>query len=728
MNCTIASKRMLADLFAAIAELEIKCEMARLNLAENPFFEPFNTFTILDIEKHGQLRDADIFNFCLENGIPCNYGDASLLIAQYDENSNGKLSFTEFTQFALPATNGALREKAASRDYVPDKTASQVLPSDLCVLIADLFAAELDFQRVTGMIKQDLNLRVDFTTKHAFGWMDISKPLGGIDRHDIRQFVDYHARYLNEEELDAIIRRCDTDGDESISYLEFLEVVQGIQSNIPTFSKAISYERERLSSPIRGVHVTTTYHSPGRIRPEPVVTTVERSPGRVSTTTRSPGRITTVNRSPMRVKTHHFSPPIAHVQYSPYKEVRTQVKESPRPSDEIRTSSARRSPPRYTGTRDSPFSRTVTSFTRKDNTKPFGAEFLSGNSARVESRYVDSGAREPFPRVTRITRSPQRVTTVTHSPERITRIIRSPGRVHVKETNHYSPRSVHVKEYTPYSPCSVHDYETSHYFSRGSHIEETKHYSPSRVHVTRNFHSSVRPSSLLKGFEEEELAQSLIQLITVEGKLEAAKEALAQRPNFTIHDAFNIFDFSGYGRIEPFNVKDGLARFGVMITVDEARLIVSRYDKNRDESLRFDEFSAIFFPLDRAFGDSLDHRNRRFPNGYYPTPDIVDPVTREDFVRVLRLVVETENLAEHIRQKHSERPLFDRTDAFDAINRFGSQSITQGDFQDLLARHRFFATDKELGSLMDRFDKTKKGSVAYSEFVDEITPHSPVRY
>ena len=294
--------------------------------------------------------------------------------------------------------------------------------------------------------------------------------------------------------------------------------------------------------------------------------------------------------------------------------------------------------------------------------------------------------------------SPARITThVHHSPSRV-HIHRSPSRVHI----HRSPSRVE--------------------------IEEVKHVSPARVTVTRTVHSSPRATSPLRGFEEEELAESLKKLIHLENRLEAAKESLALRPNFTIHDAFKIFDFSAYGRVGTIDVKDAYASYGIPISLEEARLIVSRYDRDRDEVLRFDEFSDMFFPVDSVAGAALDDRSHRFPTGYYLTPDILDPVTRSDFIKVLNLTLDVENLAEDIRQRHSSRPLFNRTDAFDAINRFGDKFITRNDFADLLAKHRFFATNKELSSLMDRFDKNKDGLVSYSEFVDEITPHSPIRY
>ncbi len=72
--------------------------------------------------------------------------------------------------------------------------------------------------------------------------------------------------------------------------------------------------------------------------------------------------------------------------------------------------------------------------------------------------------------------------------------------------------------------------------------------------------------------------------------------------------------------------------------------------------------------------------------------------------------------------------MFNNSDAFTAFDNANKNFITEEDFSSLLARHRFFATNKELSTIMDRFDKNKDGRVTYSEFVKEMTPKSPVRF
>lgn len=134
-----------------------------------------------------------------------------MLIAQYDETGNGRLCFSEFNQFALPATNETLRHIATSRDYSLYKSNSCVLVPSLEGALARLFASEIDYQRRTEGLKIDLNARFDFSVRLAFDELDRMSPPNRIDRCEIRQFVDAYLRWLVEPELDAIIRRCDTD-------------------------------------------------------------------------------------------------------------------------------------------------------------------------------------------------------------------------------------------------------------------------------------------------------------------------------------------------------------------------------------------------------------------------------------------------------------------------------------------------------------------------------------
>jgi len=113
---------------------------------------------------------------------------------------------------------------------------------------------------------------------------------------------------------------------------------------------------------------------------------------------------------------------------------------------------------------------------------------------------------------------------------------------------------------------------------------------------------------------------------------------------------------------------------------------------------------------------------------YYPRSEYFVGFTREDFIQVLWTLISVEVAAERIRQRLNSRPLFNRTEAFSAFDSLHKSYITHNDFADLLARHWFFVTEKELVTIVDWFDKSKTGIITYADFIDEITPQSPSKY
>jgi len=82
-----------------------------------------------------------------------------------------------------------------------------------------------------------------------------------FEGNKIRKFVEKYLCWLSEGELDAIIRRCDTDADEEISYIEFSELIRGIRPELsPQKSFKPRYEQpgyQIYSPPVRHEHIST---------------------------------------------------------------------------------------------------------------------------------------------------------------------------------------------------------------------------------------------------------------------------------------------------------------------------------------------------------------------------------------------------------------------------------------------------------------------------------------
>lgn len=54
--------------------------------------------------------------------------------------------------------------------------------------------------------------------------------------------------------------------------------------------------------------------------------------------------------------------------------------------------------------------------------------------------------------------------------------------------------------------------------------------------------------------------------------------------------------------------------------------------------------------------------------------------------------------------------------------------IKQESIRKALDEYGFFTTKKDLTQLVERYDKNRDGMISYSEFFQEITPKSPLKY
>lgn len=88
----------------------------------------------------------------------------------------------------------------------------------------------------------------------------------------------------------------------------------------------------------------------------------------------------------------------------------------------------------------------------------------------------------------------------------------------------------------------------------------------------------------------------------LEQELENHKILMAQKVDFNIFDAFNVFDIDRRGMISVTELQVGLNAIGVYPTFDECQLFMARYDRTKDGKLTYMEFQDAFLPLDAYYG------------------------------------------------------------------------------------------------------------------------------
>ena len=130
----------------------------------------------------------------------------------------------------LPCSDIYLRADVTQRQSVRTPqydNLDTVIEKELAILLAK----EIDFELRLEQLKQDLERFKRFSIRRAFKAVDYHDNKI-IDEASIRRFLKRVGHQPVKEELTAIMRRFDLDGDAKLSFQEFAEALTPIQPDV----------------------------------------------------------------------------------------------------------------------------------------------------------------------------------------------------------------------------------------------------------------------------------------------------------------------------------------------------------------------------------------------------------------------------------------------------------------------------------------------------------------
>lgn len=213
--------------------------------------------------------------------------------------------------------------------------------------------------------------------------------------------------------------------------------------------------------------------------------------------------------------------------------------------------------------------------------------------------------------------------------------------------------------------------------------------------------------------EEDALVTALKDLTTGERELEAAKTALTLKADFNLVDAFAIFDVNRDGLVDSHELRHGLSAIGVHPTSEDIELFITRYDKSGDRRLNRAEFGAAFLSLDPHYSAMLERRASNYRPAGYRADDCFFSDTAAQQREVWRVHFATEHLGESVRQKLKRNPYFNNFEGFNSLDLDGSGGVSAQEIHAMLQSRGFFASHKEVHDLVDKFDKTRTGTISF---------------
>ena len=220
-DLTPESSTLLSEFLYYLSQYESEIESNRIILCSNPACAVQTCFNLVDRLGLGYLSIHTIQDFLDKHEILHSPSSVLALIAQYTVGPDTFLTVNEFKHLLLPSTSPGLLESVVSRVGQGHGQGT----GEIEYLLGKLFGKEVELQRSLEGRRRELYSRFDFSSVSAFEAIDWRRR-GFIDRAAIFEYCKRNGRVLGAEDIDAILRRVDLDGDELLSFSELCEYIR----------------------------------------------------------------------------------------------------------------------------------------------------------------------------------------------------------------------------------------------------------------------------------------------------------------------------------------------------------------------------------------------------------------------------------------------------------------------------------------------------------------------
>ena len=113
------------------------------------------------------------------------------------------------------------------------------------------------------------------------------------------------------------------------------------------------------------------------------------------------------------------------------------------------------------------------------------------------------------------------------------------------------------------------------------------------------------------------------------------KQNLALKTDFSMGDVWAIFDVQHLGTVSRLQFEEVYNLLGLYPQRDELQLTFKRYDTDRDDVLKFEDFLKIFGPRDKRYLDVVSTRHSFNEGRSYCRAQCFLPETMSTFKRLL---------------------------------------------------------------------------------------------
>ena len=237
-----------------------------------------------------------------------------------------------------------------------------------------------------------------------------------------------------------------------------------------------------------------------------------------------------------------------------------------------------------------------------------------------------------------------------------------------------------------------------------------------------NFQTGDQPQrqNNYNAYEQNQFNDFLRKLMETEYQIEDVKTNLAQNPNFNCEDAFRLFESDDKDYLTEDDIKNGLNSIGVYPSDQDVRLLMKRFDLQKNGNISYADFFDIIVPFEKEFRTKVENR---MPRSCCPcrAQDIFDDRTLADLGNLFKLIIDSENEINNMRRLNGGLRA-NLKDIFGLVDNQRRGCFTDEELLDYLQNNGLLENNKAADLLFIRLDKNRNGKIFYPELEDELQP------
>ena len=218
--------------------------------------------------------------------------------------------------------------------------------------------------------------------------------------------------------------------------------------------------------------------------------------------------------------------------------------------------------------------------------------------------------------------------------------------------------------------------------------------------------------------EESQFNDYLISAMNFESKIEKAKINLACQNDFNCEDAFRIFELDSRNFITEDDLKYGLNQLGINPSDIEIKLLMKRFDLEKEGIINFSDFFDMIVPYEKDYRNMVENK---LPNSccHCKCPDIFNSETKSLMKKVFELLIDSEKKLNEMKKNYASLRVV-LNDIFKFIDVNESGFFKENELISYLKEIDGFNNMKDCDLLFIRLDKNRDGKVEYYEIEDEF--------